>query len=310
MANRRSKTPIHHSIKAALGYSIAESDDALLQDWRERKTRVCKPCWELKYCPYGPLVEQSPILPAPREGVVEHINYYKKCLSEGTVGNADKLSDERRALYEEWILDEQILLSQAVTTYSQRKRLEQASSNEDKSDQIEAWFGELPPIHIYRTAFDLVERAYSEGDFDADTWTIILQIVDEQKKFYRAALDSGIDDNRQPLETARRTWFERQVEEFNAEDYPETVPETFEEAACNVFGHICPVFFAAEALTETEETRRIGRRPIPFASMMRIVRRDDYRCQHCKKSITFVLPALTVTGINLMITFLRHCLIG
>lgn len=23
---------------------------------------VCKPCWELKYCPYGPLVEQFPLL--------------------------------------------------------------------------------------------------------------------------------------------------------------------------------------------------------------------------------------------------------
>lgn len=24
---------------------------------------VCKPCWELKYCPYGPLVEQYPVHP-------------------------------------------------------------------------------------------------------------------------------------------------------------------------------------------------------------------------------------------------------
>jgi 5-methylcytosine-specific restriction endonuclease McrA len=29
----------------------------------------------------------------------------------------------------------------------------------------------------------------------------------------------------------------------------------------------------------------MGRRPIPFATMMRIVRRDDYRCQHCKKKL-------------------------
>jgi hypothetical protein len=25
-------------------------------------TDVCKPCWELKYCPYGPLVEQFPLV--------------------------------------------------------------------------------------------------------------------------------------------------------------------------------------------------------------------------------------------------------
>lgn len=30
-------------------------------DWDKRIKRVCKPCWELKYCPYGPLVEQFPL---------------------------------------------------------------------------------------------------------------------------------------------------------------------------------------------------------------------------------------------------------
>lgn len=28
---------------------------------------VCKPCWELKYCPYGPLVEQFPLAPSARK---------------------------------------------------------------------------------------------------------------------------------------------------------------------------------------------------------------------------------------------------
>jgi len=30
-------------------------------NWERRVKAVCKPCWELKYCPYGPLVEQFPL---------------------------------------------------------------------------------------------------------------------------------------------------------------------------------------------------------------------------------------------------------
>jgi hypothetical protein len=30
-------------------------------NWEKRVKAICKPCWELKYCPYGPLVEDSPI---------------------------------------------------------------------------------------------------------------------------------------------------------------------------------------------------------------------------------------------------------
>ena len=30
-------------------------------DWEKRVKAVCKPCWELKYCPYGPLIEDMPI---------------------------------------------------------------------------------------------------------------------------------------------------------------------------------------------------------------------------------------------------------
>lgn len=31
-------------------------------NWSKRKTKaICKPCWEIKYCPYGPLIEQFPL---------------------------------------------------------------------------------------------------------------------------------------------------------------------------------------------------------------------------------------------------------
>lgn len=29
--------------------------------WDKRVKAVCKPCWEIKYCPYGPLVEEFPL---------------------------------------------------------------------------------------------------------------------------------------------------------------------------------------------------------------------------------------------------------
>lgn len=31
--------------------------------WKKGVPAVCKPCWEIKYCPYGPLVEDSPLKP-------------------------------------------------------------------------------------------------------------------------------------------------------------------------------------------------------------------------------------------------------
>jgi hypothetical protein len=30
-------------------------------EWKKRVKAVCKPCWELRYCPYGPLVEEFPL---------------------------------------------------------------------------------------------------------------------------------------------------------------------------------------------------------------------------------------------------------
>lgn len=36
-------------------------------DWQRRVRSVCKPCWELKYCPYGPVVEDFPLKPIPDE---------------------------------------------------------------------------------------------------------------------------------------------------------------------------------------------------------------------------------------------------
>ena len=286
MRVNRKKEEIRQSIKLALGYEISDSDDSVLKDWKERKSRVCKPCWELKYCPYGPLVEQSPHLPSLRKDSEDQIQYFKDCLASGLVGSKEQFSDERRADYEEWLNDEQVLLNQAWTSYTQQKRLKTASSFKNEADQIAAWLGgPLPSVHIYRTSYQSEEQDINEEMFDKKTWKKIIRLVEKTRKKYKLALDSGVDDNRHTLEPARRAWFQKVVDEYDPDDHPQSIPTKFSEAECNVFGHICPVFFAAEALTETKESRRIGRRPIPFSRMMRIVRRDDYRCQHCKKKL-------------------------
>lgn len=36
-------------------------------DWKSRVKAVCKPCWEIKYCPYGPLIEDFPLQENPDE---------------------------------------------------------------------------------------------------------------------------------------------------------------------------------------------------------------------------------------------------
>ena len=45
--------------------------------------------------------------------------------------------------------------------------------------------------------------------------------------------------------------FKWQVKNFNANNYPETIPEDLLEKECKYFGHLCPVFFASEKVTES-----------------------------------------------------------
>jgi hypothetical protein len=54
--------------------------------------------------------------------------------------------------------------------------------------------------------------------------------------------------------------------------------------SCNFFGHVCPVFIMAEPFTETRDGRRSGRK-IPRDIMLKVVRRDNYRCQDCGANV-------------------------
>ena len=47
------------------------------KEWKRRTKHICKPCWELKYCPYGPLVEQFPLHEKALKKAIE-LGYYSK----------------------------------------------------------------------------------------------------------------------------------------------------------------------------------------------------------------------------------------
>ena len=173
MGNEKSIGP---RIKELLGFSPVQSNAEVLQEWREALRQVCKPCWESKYCPYGPFVEHSPLLPPTQAEAIEHQKYLKQCLETGVLQSGESLDDPRRTLFE----------------------------------------------------------AESEG--------------------------------------------------FSVNQYPEEIPEEIADMQCTVFGHICPVIFVGEAFTETSKVRRSGRY-IPFKTKIRVVRRDNYTCQHCSKHL-------------------------
>lgn len=156
----------------------------------------------------------------------------------------------------------------------------------NSEDPVGSWLGgPLPPIQEYRVKFE----ADAESSFDPKTLSDDYRkrfevIVVEHRAKMEKAIETGIDDLRQPLDDVRRLWFQDQIDNFDEDDYPEEIPEVFINAQCNIFGHICPVYFAAESITETSQERRRGRY-IPFKTKIRVVRRDNYTCQHCKKHL-------------------------
>lgn len=167
---------MHVKIKKVLGYKGDDDPIKILADWKVRTRKICKPCWELKYCPYGPLVEQFPLPPQSNDSVVAHNEYLKSCLKSGL------LADGR------------------------------------------------------------------------------------------------------PLEPERREFFEQTIAEYKENDYPDKIPQIVEDASCRVFGHICPVYFTAEPLTETRERRKVSR-SIPREVMLKVVRRDGQICQQCHQPV-------------------------
>jgi hypothetical protein len=155
-------------IKSLLGFDPEIPDEIIKRDWDKRIKNVCKPCWELKYCPYGPLIEEFPLLEPTRKESIEHNEFIKSQLKNNA--------------------------------YSGKKKI----------------------------------------------------------------------------------MFEKEVKEFNQNDYPIKNSKSDLGKTCSVFGHFCPVFFVNEPLTETKTRRKIDRN-ISREVMLRVVRRDNNQCQICEK---------------------------
>lgn len=285
-AVRRSKVvarrvpSIHPSIKRRLGYAD-QPDTEVWKDWKERLRRVCKPCWELKYCPYGPLVEQSPILPSPRSEAAEHIEYLRKCVDTGLVGQVSDVDEASRRNYQEWLADDGILVAQVIHEIAAERWTTIAAASPDPLEAfMDRFVGPLPPIQEYRVSYNLPQAPRHIRDVPKEDRALVRKKLAARKRKLAEALETGISDDRRPIDPARRAWFQQSVDDFKPDDHPESVPQAFTDAECNIFGHICPVYFSAEGLSETSTERRRGRY-IPFTVKVRVVRRDNYTCQHC-----------------------------
>ena len=167
---------MHKEIKIRLFYNEDTPDSKILKEWKKYTTELCKPCWELHYCPYGPLVEEFPIMPSIKKDAKDHKEYLENCLKTGVMSSGE--------------------------------------------------------------------------------------IVDKEK----------------------RKLFRKMIKEYDETDFPDEIPKVIKNASCNVYGHICPVFFTAEQLTETKELRRHSRN-IPRDVMIKVIRRDGQVCQKCNQIV-------------------------
>ncbi len=119
-------------------------------------------------------------------------------------------------MYEEWLQDEDLLRRQALNQIRNQKHFEQLEKLESEEERMAAWLGgELPPPHIYRVPYDLgLGNELIEADFPPGIWREILERTEAQRAELEAALETGVDDHRAPMEPVRRAWFEKQLGDF------------------------------------------------------------------------------------------------
>lgn len=275
--------PIHKVVKETLGYDGDTTDQEFLLDWRQRTTQVCKPCWELKYCPYGPLVEQSPLLPVTKKMRREHRAYIEECVRTGRAGELRQLGDDTKRLYEDLVKrgrQDPRKLSFVARHSRNMSQLEERAASfngdillamaaEDPGPSL-LQVGELP----FPMSGDPIDELDAEG----------LAIVEREILRMEQVLVDGFEDRRRPVTRAQRDRMEAELAAYDDSANPDHIPDEVSSASCNVFGHVCPVFFVAEYATETSELRKRGRH-VSFTTQVRVVRRDNYTCQHCGKHL-------------------------
>ncbi len=92
--------PIYEVFREILGFGKDDDPEDVKSAYKKRTSSVCKPCWELKYCPYGSLVEQFPLPRVTREIAVNRNERLKKCLSTGLFRAGEPLTENRRKFFE------------------------------------------------------------------------------------------------------------------------------------------------------------------------------------------------------------------
>lgn len=97
------KNKIHPKVKEIAGFDSDTPSQTVLKQWDDAIRSVCKPCLELKYCPYGYLVEDFPILPSTRKVAEKHNEYLKRCIETGKLADGRKLDDNRRQWFEQHV---------------------------------------------------------------------------------------------------------------------------------------------------------------------------------------------------------------
>jgi len=286
------KNKIHPIIKKTLGYDENMPDKEFLKAWKKKSTHVCKPCWELKYCPYGPFVEQSPILPALKDESIAQIEYLKNCLKTNRIGGIRELTLEELEKKKK-----ELEIFRKYPRFLLPEVFEDIANEEIIQEGIEK---NLELHDLYQTPYKDFERYQIPFPFDEDKNKRIDSVFEEIQKVkltpdlknrikekidkLKQTINTGIEDYSKPLDPIRKKYFKKCVAEFNPYDCPEYMPENVSDLSCNIFGHICPVVFVGEAITETTEKRRKGRY-IPFKTKIRVVRRDNYTCQECKRHL-------------------------
>ena len=280
---------IHPIIKKTLGFEESLTDKEFKKLWKRKSSQVCKPCWELKYCPYGPFVEQSPLLPTNLKDATEHNEYLKNCLKSNTYGTVVDISDESLKFQKERLSkakkDIRVLLPKILREIKDTELIKFGEKND--LSLFELYQTPLDNFENYNVPFPLDKKVQKE----IDKWYSEYKITDKIEKLLKnelAQIEQIVKtkkiDGRKKLDKSRSKYFEQSVNEFKSEDYPDWIPEFVSEMECSIFGHICPVVFVAESITETAEERRRGRY-IPFKTKIRVVRRDNYTCQECSKHL-------------------------
>jgi hypothetical protein len=194
---------IHPALKESLGYEKDISDKEFLLHWKKRSTAVCKPCWELKYCPYGPFVEQSPLLPVTRQEAVEYHKRIQKYLKSGIVGEERPLDDATKSYYTELLQvaekNPAVLAAKVAHDFYLQK-----VSNEGEERSLEEVF--LPPLsdlHKYKVPLPLFEVPCQPTDITPELEEEIHKEIVRREK----SIATGIDDNRKQLDPLRKQFF-------------------------------------------------------------------------------------------------------